>query len=77
MLLNQDNRNALYRMSTTQDYVQGALRKKQLIAHFVEHYKESHDNGISIIFKSHVTKFDQKQYFRLFFSMLAYMQGGL
>ena len=35
MLLNSANRD-LYSLSTIQDYVQDALRKKQLIASFVE-----------------------------------------
>ena len=52
-------------------YLKGALRKKQLIASFVEqfklnlentraplveHLKENHENSISIIFKSHIYK---------------------
>ena len=52
-------------MSVLQGYLKGALRKKQLIASFVEqfksnlkntraplveHLKESHENSISIIF---------------------------
>ena len=63
-------------MSVLQGYLKGDLQKKQLIASIVEqfklnlkntraplveHLKESKENSISIIFKSYVTKFDQKQ----------------
>ena len=69
-------------MSVLQGYLKGNLRKKQLIASIVEqfklnlentraplveHLKESKENRISIVFYSHVTKLDQKQYFRLSF----------
>ena len=53
----------IIQVSTTQDYVQ----LMQLMAFLVEHLKESHENSISVTFKSHVIKFDQKQYFRLNF----------
>ena len=38
-------------MSTIQDCVPGALRKKELIASFVEHFKENHENTISVYFQ--------------------------
>ena len=50
ILLNEANRNVLYKVPATQGYVQGALRKKRLIASFVEHLMESQGNNLSIIF---------------------------
>ena len=49
MLLNYANRDVLYRLSTIQDYVLGALRKKQLIASFVKHFTENDGNTICIV----------------------------
>ena len=53
MLLNYANRDVLYRLSTIQDDVQGALRKKQLIASFVKHFTENDGNTICIVFQFH------------------------
>ena len=50
--------------------VQGAPLKKQSLASVLEHLNESHKN-ISITFQSHVTKFDQKRYSRLFLLYVA------
>ena len=40
MLLNETNKDVLYYLPTAPGYVQGAIRKKQMIASFVEHLKE-------------------------------------
>ena len=39
-----------------QDYLQGALRKKQLIASFVKHFTENDENTICIVFQFHNPK---------------------
>ena len=39
-------------MSAIQGYVQGALRKKELIASFEEHFKENHENKIESVSSS-------------------------
>ena len=64
MLLNYANRNVLYRFSTIQDYVQGALRKKQLIASFVKHFTENDGNTICIAFQFHNPKLRQEVCFK-------------
>ena len=64
MLLNYANRNVLYRFSTIQDYVQGALRKKQLIASFVKHFTENDGNTTCIVFQFHSPKLGQKRCFK-------------
>ena len=60
-----------------QAYVEGAPRKKQLLASVVEHLNESHKNIMSITFQSHVIKFDQKRYSRHFFVIRGYAQCAL
>ena len=64
MLLNYANRDVLYRLSTIQDYVQGALRKKQLIASIVKHFTENDGNTICIIFLFHNPKLRQEGFFK-------------
>ena len=64
MLLNYTNRNVLYRFSTIQDYVQGALRKKQLIASFVKHFTENDGYTICIVFQFHNPKLRQEGCFK-------------
>ena len=39
----------LYSLSTMQHYVQSALKKKQLIAFFAEHFNESHASNFSLM----------------------------
>ena len=41
-------------MFAMQGYVLGAIRKKELITSFVEHFKEDHENTISVCF--HIPK---------------------
>ena len=50
IIQNLVNMGVLNRMSTIQDYVQGALRKKELIASFVDHFKENGENIINVCF---------------------------
>ena len=64
MLLNYANRNVLYRLSTIQDYVQGALRKKQLIASLVKHFPENDGNTTCIVFQFHNPKLRQEGYIK-------------
>ena len=64
MLLNYANRNVLYRLSTIQDYVQGALRKKQLIASLVKHFTENDGNTTCIVFQFHNPKLRQEGYIK-------------
>ena len=64
MLLNYANRDVLYRLSTIQDYVQGALRKKQLIVSFVKHFTENDGNTICIVFQFHNPKLRQEGCFK-------------
>ena len=64
MFLNQANRDVLYRLSTIQDYVQGALRKKQLIGSFVKHFTENDENTICIGFQFHNPKLRQEGCFK-------------
>ena len=51
-------------MSTIQDYVQGAPRKKQLIGSFVKHFTENDENTICIVFQFHNPKLSQEGCFR-------------
>ena len=46
----------LNHISTILGYVQGALRKKGLIASFVEHFRKSHENTISVFFQCYTPK---------------------
>ena len=46
-------------MSALQGYLKGALRKKQLIASFVEQFKLNFENTRCIDFQLHVAKFNQ------------------
>ena len=39
-----------------QGYVQGTLRKNKLIASFVEHLKENHENITSVYFQFYIAK---------------------
>ena len=64
MLLNYANRDVLYRLSTIQDYVQDALRKKQLIASFVKHFTENDGNTICIVFQFHNPNLRQEGCFK-------------
>ena len=47
-------------MSTKQGYVQGALRKKELIAYFVQYFIETHENTKSVCFQSYIPKLSQE-----------------
>ena len=51
IIKNSVKKGVLILMSTIQDCVPGALRKKELIASFVEHFKEHHENTISVYFQ--------------------------
>ena len=79
-------------MSVLQGYLKGSLRKKQLIASFVEqfklnlentrvpfvkHLKESHENCISIIFSLMLQNLIKNSILDFLFAILAYTQGGL
>ena len=64
MLLNYANRDVLYRLSAIQDYVQGALRKKQLIASFVKHFTENDGNTTCIVFQFQNLKLRQEVCFK-------------
>ena len=64
MLLNYANRDVLYRLSTIQDYVQGALRKKQLIASFVKQFTENDGNTTCIVFQFQNLKLRQEVCFK-------------
>ena len=64
MLLNYANRNVLYRLSTIQDYVQGALRQKQSITSFVKHFTENDGNTTCIVFQFHNPKLRQEGWFK-------------
>ena len=48
-----------------QGSVQGALRKNKLIASFVEHFKENHENTISVYFQFYIPKLSQETCFIL------------
>ena len=56
MLLNQANWNVLYKVYTTQEYVKGAIRKKQLVSSFVMHLTENDENTTCIVFQFHNPK---------------------
>ena len=64
MLLNYANRDVSYRLSAILDYVQGALRKKQLIASFLKHFTENDGNTICIVFQFHNPKLRQEGCFK-------------
>ena len=72
MLLNYAYREVLYRLSTTQYYVQGALRKKQLISSFVKYFTENDGNTICIVFQFHNRKLRQEGCFKqyVYYTML-------
>ena len=57
-----------------QGYVQDALRKKELIASFVDHFKKNHENTISVSFQFYIPKLSQE---RCFVLSLLYVQGAL
>ena len=42
-------------------YVQGALRKRQLLHSFVGHFNGKSRKKTSLIFQADITKFDQKK----------------
>ena len=50
MLVNKIKKNILNFLITIPDYLQGALRKKQLTASFVEHFKQNHENTRCVYF---------------------------
>ena len=52
-------------VSTIQGCVQGALQKKELIASFVEHFKENRENIVSICFQFYIPKSIQERCFIL------------
>ena len=70
MLLNSANRD-LCNLSTLQGYVQGALRKKQLIASFAKHFTENDENIICIVFQFHNPKSN------LMSTIQGYVEGAL
>ena len=51
IIQNKVKRSVLKRLSTIKGYVQGALRKKQLIVSFVKHFTENDENTICIVFQ--------------------------
>ena len=52
-------------MPTIQGYVQGALRKNELIASFIEHFKENRENIIRVCFQFYIPKSSQEVCFIL------------
>ena len=70
MLLNYTNRDVLYRLSTIQDYVQGALQKKQLKASLVKHFTENDENTTCVVFQFHNPKLRQEGCFKPVFLVL-------
>ena len=50
MLVNMMKKNILNFLIAILAYLQGALRKKQLTASFLEHFKENHENLICVYF---------------------------
>ena len=50
MLVDMIKKNILNFLIATLAYLQAALRKKQLAASFVEHFKENHENKICAYF---------------------------
>ena len=59
--LSQERYFILY-MSALQDYLKGALRKKQLIASFVEQFKLNFESTRCIDFQCLVAKFSQQRF---------------
>ena len=73
LILNLIKRGGSYSLLTILTYIQGALRTS-----FLENtLKESHENVSSMIFQSHVTKFDQKSYSRLSFGYTGFCTGRI
>ena len=50
MLVNMMKKNIVNFLIAILAYLQGALRKKQLTASFVEHFKENHENLLCVYF---------------------------
>ena len=77
MLLNYACRDVLYSFSTIQDYVQGALRKKQLIASFVKHFTENDGITTCTVFQFHNPKLRQEGLLNRMSTMQDQVEGAL
>ena len=71
LLLNLIKKGILHFLNAILVYLQGALRKKQLITFFLEHFKGKPWKHLKLIFQSQFSKF--KIFHTLFYSLLIWI----